>query len=57
MASRITALARPGSVLVEAAVRDAVDGAFSYSFAGERRLKGFDSRVGLFRARRATEER
>jgi adenylate cyclase len=52
MASRITAIARPGSVVAEEAIRDAVDGPYSYSFAGERRLKGFDSNVKLFRVRR-----
>ena len=52
LASRITGVARPGSVLVDAATKDAVDGAFTYSFAGERRLKGIDSGVKLFRARR-----
>ncbi|MFI5027789.1 MAG: adenylate cyclase regulatory domain-containing protein [Solirubrobacterales bacterium] len=52
LASRITAVARPGSVLVDAAVRDFLPDGFAYSFAGERRLKGFDSRVKLFRARR-----
>ncbi len=55
LASRITGVARPGSVLVDAATKEAVDGAFSYSFAGERKLKGFDSRVGLYRVRRASE--
>lgn len=52
LASRITGIARPGSVLLDAATKEAVDGAFSYSFAGERRLKGIDSGVKLFRARR-----
>ena len=52
LASRITGVARPGSVLVDAATKDAVDGAFTYSFAGERKLKGIDSGVKLFRARR-----
>ena len=52
LASRITGVARPGSVLVDAATKEAVDGAFAYSFAGERRLKGIDSGVKLFRARR-----
>jgi len=52
LASRITGVARPGSVLVDAATKDAVDGAFAYSYAGERRLKGIDSGVNLFRARR-----
>jgi adenylate cyclase len=52
LASRITGVARPGSVLVDAATKEAVDGAFNYSFAGERKLKGIDSGVKLFRARR-----
>jgi adenylate cyclase len=54
LASRITAVARPGSVLVDAATRESVPDGFAYSFAGERRLKGIDSRVKLFRARRAS---
>jgi len=53
LASRITAIARPGSVLVDWAARRGAPDAFEYSFAGERRLKGFDSRVKLYRARRA----
>lgn len=52
LASRITGIARPGSVLVDAATKDVADGGFAYSFAGERRLKGIDSGVRLFRARR-----
>jgi adenylate cyclase len=52
LASRITGVARPGSVLVDAAARDDTEGEFSYSFAGERRLKGFDARAKLYRARR-----
>ena len=55
LASRITGVARPGSVLVDAATRSAVDGAFTYSFAGERKLKGIDTGVKLFRARRKRE--
>lgn len=52
LASRVTGIARPGSVLVEAATKEAVgEERFRYSFAGERRLKGIDSRVRLFRAR------
>jgi adenylate cyclase len=53
LASRVTAVARPGSVLVDAATREAAGEGFAYSFAGERRLKGIDSRVKLFRVRRA----
>jgi adenylate cyclase len=51
LASRVTGVARPGSVLVDAAAREAAGDGFSYSFAGERRLKGFDGRTKLFRAR------
>jgi adenylate cyclase len=51
LASRITGVARPGSVLVDDAARDAAREGFRYSFAGERRLKGFDSRVKLHRVR------
>ena len=53
LASRITGVARPGSVLVDEATKDSVPEGFTYSFAGERRLKGIDPRVKLFRARRA----
>jgi len=53
LASRITGIAKPGSVLLDSAAKDAAGESFSYSFAGERRLKGFDSRSKLFRARRA----
>jgi adenylate cyclase len=53
LASRITTIARPGSVLVDAATREGAGEGFSYSFAGERRLKGIDSRVKLFRVRPA----
>jgi adenylate cyclase len=56
-ASRITGIARPGSVLVDEATKDAVGEGYDYSFAGERRLKGFDARAKLFRARRAGAQR
>jgi adenylate cyclase len=52
LASRITGIAKPGSVLVDREARDAAPDAFEYSFAGERRLKGFDARVKLYRVRR-----
>jgi adenylate cyclase len=51
LASRITGVARPGSVLLDAATHDAAGEGFSYTFIGERRLKGIDSKVKLFRAR------
>jgi adenylate cyclase len=52
LASRLTAVARPGSVLVDANAKQAAPEGFEYSFAGERRLKGFDSKTKLFRVRR-----
>jgi adenylate cyclase len=52
MASRITGIAKPGSVLIDAEAREAAGEAFAYSFAGERRLKGFDARTKLYRTRR-----
>lgn len=54
-ASRVTSMARPGSVLVSAAARDNVgeDGRFRWSDAGSRHLKGIRDNVQLFRARRA----
>jgi adenylate cyclase len=52
LASRLTAIAKPGSVLVDSAARTAAGESFDYSFAGEKRLKGFDARAKLYRARR-----
>jgi adenylate cyclase len=53
LASRVTGIARPGSVLVDTATREAAgDAGLTYSFAGERRLKGIDARTKLFRVRR-----
>jgi adenylate cyclase len=54
LASRVTAVARPGAVLVADSVREAVGDAagFSWSFAGARHLKGIKGEVRLFRARR-----
>ena len=56
LASRITAVARPGSVLADEDAKAAAGDSFRYSFAGERRLKGIDSRVRLFRVRRDSGE-
>jgi adenylate cyclase len=53
LASRITGVARPGSVVVDATVREAAGEGFAYTFIGERRLKGIETRVKLFRARTA----
>ncbi|HEV3000530.1 MAG TPA: adenylate cyclase regulatory domain-containing protein [Solirubrobacteraceae bacterium] len=52
LASRVTGIARPGSVLATVEVRDAAPDAFRWSFAGERRVRGVGE-VKLFRARAA----
>jgi adenylate cyclase len=53
LASRVTGIARPGSVLIDAPTREALgENHFTYSFAGERKLKGIDARQKLFRVRR-----
>ncbi len=55
LASRLTAIARPGSVLATEDTRDGAPEAFAYSFAGERALKGISGKVKLFRVRPAEE--
>jgi adenylate cyclase len=58
LASRVTGIARPGSVLIDAPTREALgEDDFTYSFAGERKLKGIDARQKLFRVRRPVENR
>ena len=52
LASRITAIARPGSLLAEREVRESARDAYQWSYAGERRLRGIRDPVPLFRARR-----
>ena len=52
LASRITSIARPGSLLASAEVRAAMPDAYHWSFAGERRLRGIREPIRLFRARR-----
>jgi adenylate cyclase len=52
LASRITAVARPGSLLTDREVREAAREDYRWSFAGERRLRGVREPVSLFRARR-----
>ncbi len=53
LASRITAIARPDSVLAEEGVEQALADDYAWSFAGSRRLKGIDGSVKLYRCRRA----
>ena len=56
LASRVTGIARPGSVLVSELVREAVDeDRYAWSFAGEKELKGIKRPVPLFRVRRPPE--
>lgn len=56
LASRVTGVARPGSVLVTKEVQDAAaDGRYAWSRAGMWSLKGFHGRIPLFRVRRAGE--
>lgn len=54
-ASRVTAVARAGSVLATADAREAAEEPWSWSFAGDRRLKGMGVKR-LFRARRPKAE-
>jgi adenylate cyclase len=54
LASRLTARARPESVLATQEVRDRAAGdGLTWSSAGPKRLKGFASPVATYRARRA----
>jgi adenylate cyclase len=54
VASRVTGVARPGTVLAADSVWEALgeNGGFHASFAGARRLKGIKNEVRLFRIRR-----
>jgi adenylate cyclase len=51
LASRVTGIARPGSVLCTKEVHDAAPG-LDWSFAGRHRLKGIGDSVPLYRVRR-----
>jgi adenylate cyclase len=52
LASRITALAYPGSVLASEEVHDEAGERFHWSFAGARKVRGVKGQVKLFRCRR-----
>jgi adenylate cyclase len=57
LASRVTAVARSGSVLATKEVRDeAGTGGYSWSRAGMWELKGFSERIPLYRVRRAEDQ-
>jgi adenylate cyclase len=55
LASRVTGVARPGSVLCTQEIRDAAADAYVWSSAGKHRLKGVSSPMPLFRARPRAE--
>lgn len=55
LASRLTAMARPGSVLCSAELQDAAQRPWRWSFAGERRVRGVRGTVKVHRARRPEE--
>jgi adenylate cyclase len=52
LASRVTDVAKPASVLATAGVREAARKGFDWSFAGRRRLKGIPNQVSLYRCER-----
>jgi adenylate cyclase len=56
LASRVTGIARPGSVLCTEAVHDAAPDAFEWSAAGRHKLKGVSDPTALYRARPAGSE-
>jgi adenylate cyclase len=57
LASRVTQIARPGSLLVERELRDAVpEDRYRFSYAGERRVRGVREPVRLFRVRPARDD-
>jgi adenylate cyclase len=57
LASRLTARARPSSVLVTEEVRDALEGdGYAISAAGPKRLKGISEPVKTYRVRREQGE-
>jgi adenylate cyclase len=56
VASRVTGVARPGSVLATAEAKDKAEDAFQWSFAGKRKLKNVTGEQPLFRARRRASD-
>jgi adenylate cyclase len=55
LASRVTGVARPGSVLCTQEIHDAAPDEFDWSFARKHKLKGMSEPVSLYRARRLDE--
>jgi adenylate cyclase len=56
LASRVTGIARPESVLCTKEIHDVASEQFDWSFAGKHRLKGVAERVPLYRAHRTGTE-
>ncbi|MGH2859375.1 MAG: adenylate cyclase regulatory domain-containing protein [Solirubrobacteraceae bacterium] len=56
LASRVTGVARPGSVLCTREVRDAAPDRFDWSSAGRHRLKGVSGPTPLYRAHPLAQE-
>jgi adenylate cyclase len=58
LAARMTAFARPDSVVVQQEVRDALDehAGLDFSFVGKRHFKGIKGEIPVHRARRATAD-
>jgi adenylate cyclase len=52
VASRVTGVARPGSVVVTEGVKDEVEDSFRWSSIGNKKLKNVKGSVALYRARR-----
>lgn len=55
LASRVTGVAYPGSVLATAEVREAAGAGYRWSDAGRKRLKGIERAPRLYRVRRALD--
>ncbi|MBA2522379.1 MAG: adenylate/guanylate cyclase domain-containing protein, partial [Solirubrobacterales bacterium] len=56
LASRITGVARPGSVLVTSEVRAETEDSFAFSAAGRKHLKGIAGTVEAYRCRDLDDE-
>lgn len=56
LASRITGIARPTSVLTDEEAKNAAGDGYRWSSAGSRRIKGVKGQMRLYRARRGGDE-
>jgi len=57
LASRLTGIARRGSVLAVVEVSDELADSYRFSFAGRKRIKGLQGEAAVFRVRRRPSER